>query len=190
MIEELFASGTLNIVYTAVVAVSFVFALISLLGAEVTDALDFDIDGDGEVGFVSISPFALAMFGAAFGLAGLITRIWLDMDAIPSVLWASGAGMIVGALAQVFFFYILSPSKSSHYRLTDDSLGREAEVIITIPESGLGTIAFDNVSGRVTLGARSATNRPIARGQFVTIERITGRVAVVRPVDDTVNSDA
>lgn len=182
MIEELFASGTLNIVYTAVVAVSFIFALISLLGAEVTDALDFDIDADGDVGFVSISPFALAMFGAAFGLTGLITRIWLDMDPIPSILWASGMGFVVGIVAQAFFFYVLSPSKSSHFRLQDDGIGREAEVIITIPQDGLGTIAFDNVSGRVTLGARSATNQPIARGKFVTIERITGRVAVVRPV--------
>ncbi len=182
MIEELFASGTLNIVYTAAVFVSFVFALISLLGAEVTDALDFDIDGDGEVGFISISPFALAMFGAAFGVTGLITRIWLEMDTIPSILWASGMGFVVGIAAQAFFFYVLSPSKSSHFRLQDDGIGREAEVIITIPQDGLGTIAFDNVSGRVTLGARSATNQPIARGQFVTIERITGRVAVVKPI--------
>lgn len=182
MIEELIASGTLNITYTIVVAISFVFALISLLGAEVTDALDFDMDGDGDVGFVSISPFALAMFGAAFGLTGLITRLWLDMDNIPSILWASGMGLLVGTVAQAFFFYILSPSKSSHYRLADDGIGREAEVIITIPEDGLGTIAFDNVSGRVTLGARSATNKAIARGKFVTIERITGRVAVVRPI--------
>jgi len=188
MIEEFIASGTLNIIYAVVVSVSFIFALIALLGAEVTDALDFDIDGEGDVSFVSISPFAMAMFGATFGLTGLITRLWLNMDAIPSILWASGMGLVVGGLAQLFFFYVLSPSKSSHYRLTDDGIGREAEVIITIPTNGLGTIAFDNVSGRVTLGARSATDQPIARGQFVTIERITGRVAVVRPVD-SVNSN-
>jgi membrane protein implicated in regulation of membrane protease activity len=183
MIEEFLASGTLNIIYAVVVSISFIFALLALLGAEVTDALDFDIDGEGEVSFVSISPFAMAMFGAAFGMTGLITRLWLDMEAIPSILWASGMGLLVGGLAQVFFFYVLSPSKSSHYRLADDGIGREAEVIITIPEAGLGTIAFDNVSGRVTLGARSATDQPIARGKFVIIERITGRVAVVRPVD-------
>jgi membrane protein implicated in regulation of membrane protease activity len=188
MIEEFIASGTLNIIYAVVLLISFLFSLLTLVGAEAIDVFDFDIDG-GDAGFVSISPFALAMFGATFGLAGLITRIWLDMDTIPSILWASGIGLVVGGLAQAFFFYVLSPSKSSHYKLADDGVDREAEVIITIPENGLGTIAYDSFSSRVTLGARSATNKPIARGTIVTIERINGRIAIVRAIDETVTSD-
>lgn len=186
MLQEFLASGTLNLVYAGVVLVSFIFAVVSLLGAEVGDALDFDFDADTDAGFdfVSVSPFALAMFGAAFGMTGLITRLWLDMDVIPSVLWAAGAGILIGGAAQVFFLYVLSPSKSSHFTLADDAVGREVEVIITIPGSGLGQIAYDNVSGRVRLGARSVTGKQIKSGTFVTIEKITGRVAVVRPVED------
>lgn len=186
MIQEFFASGALNIAYAAVVFISFVFAVISLVGAEIGDALDFDFDADGgdaDLDFVSVSPFALAMFGTAFGLTGLITRLWLDMTTIPSILWATGLGIVIGSAAQAFFIYVLSPSKSSHYSLVDDALKREAEVIITIPGDGRGTIAYDNVSGRVTLGARSATGNEIKRGEIVTIERITGRVAVVRPIE-------
>lgn len=186
MLQEFLSSGTLNLIYAGVVLISFIFAVLSLLGAEVGDALDFDVDADADTGidFVNISPFALAMFGAFFGLTGLITRLWLDMDTIPSVLWAVGVGLVVGAVSQALFIYVLSPTKSSHYSLAEDATGREAEVIITVPGSGLGTIAFDNVSGRVTLGARSATGRQIKSGQFVRIERITGRVAIVRPVDE------
>jgi membrane protein implicated in regulation of membrane protease activity len=188
MLQEFLASGTLNLVYVGVVLTSFIFALVTLLGAEVGDALDFDfdvdVDSDVDLDFVSVSPFALAMFGATFGMTGLITRLWLEMEAIPSILWATGMGILIGGVAQALFLYVLSPSKSSHFSLAEDAKGREAEVIITVPEEGLGTIAYDNISGRVTLGARSSTGKQIRRGQVVTIERVTGRVAVVRPAED------
>lgn len=185
MIQEFLTSGALNIIYAAAVLVSFVFAMMTLFGAGITDAFDFDVDvdvdTDADFDFLSISPFALAMFGAAFGLTGLITRIAFDMGAAASLFWAAVIGLIVGALAQVLFLYVLSPSKSSHYSLADVASGREAEVIISIPAEGLGTIAFDTLSGRVTLGARSSMGKQIAKGQAVTIEKVNGRVAIVRP---------
>jgi membrane protein implicated in regulation of membrane protease activity len=186
MLEVLFSSGALNIVYTLVFAISFIFALISLVGAELGDILDFDFGGEGEgsFDFVSISPFSLAMFGAVFGLVGLITRIWLEMEPIPSILWAAGSGILIGIAAQAFFLYVLSPSKSSHYSLEEDAIGRDAEVVITIPSEGMGQITFNNVSGRVTLGARSAAGQPIRSGEVVVIEKIVGRVALVRPTSE------
>ncbi len=186
MLEALFSSGTLNLVYTIVFGISFIFALISLIGAEIGEVLDFDVDADsdGIFEFVSISPFALAMFGSIFGMVGLITRLWLDMEAIPSIIWSAGSGVVIGIAAQAFFIYILSPSKSSHYSLTEDALDREAEVIISIPSDGLGQVAFNNVSGRVTMGARSSTGQEIRNGSLVTIEKIVGRVAIVRPYSE------
>ena len=183
MLDALFASGTLNLVYTIVFAISFIFALVSLIGAELGDVFDFDVDADsdGIFDFVSISPFALAMFGSIFGMVGLITRLWLEMEPIPSIIISAISGIIIGAAAQAFFLYVLSPSKSSHFSLSDDAIGREAEVIISIPPKGLGQITFNNVSGRVTLGARSSTGQEINSGDLVTIEKIVGRVAIVQP---------
>ncbi|MCP4425135.1 MAG: hypothetical protein GY803_11625 [Chloroflexi bacterium] len=189
MFQEFLASGTLNLVYAGMVFTSFVFAVIMLFGAEFGDALDVDLDLDldvdagGGFDFISISPFALAVFSSIFGMTGLITRLWLDMAVIPSILWALGMGLLIGGGAQALFLYVLSPSKSSHFSLVDDAVGREVEVIIPIPDNGLGKVSYDNASGRVTLGARSATGKQIKRGTVVIIERITGRVAVVRPVD-------
>jgi hypothetical protein len=116
--------------------------------------------------------------------AGVLTRLWLEVDAIPSILWATGVGALIGIGAQAFFIYILSPTKSSHYTLTDDAIGREAEVIITIPEVGMGQIAFNNISGRVSLGARSANKQEIPYGDLVTIDKIVGHVAIVRSVSE------
>ena len=180
MLEELFASGTLNLVYAGILLLSFLFAVITLVGAGVGDAMDFDVNGDADLNFIHISPFALAVFGSTFGLIGLVTRLWLEQEAIASVLWSAGIGLIFGALAQAAFIYILSPSKSSHYTLETDAIGREAEVIITIPGSGVGQIAYNNVSGRVNLGARSITGQSIKTGEIVKIERIVGRIAFVQ----------
>jgi hypothetical protein len=188
MVQEFFSSGALNFIYAVAVFISFIFTVMMLLGAGIGDAFDFDFDADvdGAAGadadfdFLSISPFALAMFGAAFGVTGLITRIAWDMGAAASLFWATLAGLVIGTLAQLLFLYVLSPSKSSHYSLADVAVGRDAEVIITIPAEGLGTVAFDTLSGRVTLGARAKMGKKIAKGQTVTIDKVTGRVAVVR----------
>jgi membrane protein implicated in regulation of membrane protease activity len=182
MIQEFVESGALNIVYAVVLFISFIFALLSVLGADTGD-MDLDIDVDSDLGLLNLSPFVLAVFGATFGLTGLLTRFYLGMAAFPSIMWSTGVGLIVGFLGQILFIYVLSPSKSSHYSLKDDGVGRRAEVIVTIPIDGLGTIAYDKVSGRVTLGARSATGEAIHRGTLIQIERITGRVALVRPVE-------
>lgn len=186
MLEEIFASGTLNLVYAGIVVVSFLFALLSLLGAELGETLDvaLDVDGDSGFDFISVSPFSLAMFGTAFGMVGLITRVWYDMEPIPSLLWAVGLGFAIGAVAQAFFIYVLSPSPSSHYRLENDAIGRDAEVITTIPQGGLGEIAFNNVSGRVKLAARSSAGEAIPYGEVVVIKRIVGRVAYVQRVEE------
>lgn len=186
MLEEIFSSGALTIVYAIILLVSFLFALLSLIGTELGDIFDFgaDVDSDGLFDMGAISPFALAMFGATFGFVGLLTRLWLDMEPIPSILWSAGIGLVVGIVAQVAFIYIFSPSKSSHFSLTDDAIGREAEVTITIPSNGIGSIAYNNVSGRVTLGARSSTGHQIRTGKTVVIEKIVGRNAIVHPVDE------
>jgi len=193
MLREFLASGTLNLVYAGVVFTSFIFAVITLLGTEIGDALhldlDFhthvDVDVDGGLDFISVSPFALAIFGATFGMTGLITRLWFEMASVPSILWATSVGLVIGVSAQAFFIYVLSPSKSSHFTLSDDAIGREVEVITTIPGNGLGEIAYDNVSGRVKLGARSSTGKQIKHGTLVKIERVTGRVAVVHPIEES-----
>jgi hypothetical protein len=171
----------LDLVYAGIVVLSFLFAFLSLIGVGIDQVIDFDLDADGEGPFdlIGISPFSAAVFGSAFGLTGLITHVWLEMEAIPSILLATGVGIVFGGLAQVFFLYVLSPSKSSHYSLERDAVGREAEVTVSIPSEGRGQIAFTIVSGRTRLGARSGTGKEIETGSLVVIKKIVGRTAIV-----------
>lgn len=186
MIEELSSWTALSCVYAVVALVSFLYAVVSLVGAEVGDALDLDVDVDADADagfdFAAVSPFALAVFGATFGLAGIITSIWFGVESIPSILISAGSGLVIGGAAQVLFIYVLSPSKSSHFSL-QEAEGQEAQVTVSIPEGGQGQVTYNNVSGRVNLRARSATGKKIPSGEFVIIEKISGRNAVVRPLD-------
>ncbi len=181
MMEALFGDSVLNLIYAAIVLISFLFAVVSLVGAEFGELFSFDLDGDTGFDFISISPFALAAFGAVFGATGLIARLAFEQAALASLIWATGLGLLFAVVAQAFFIYILAPSKSSHVSILNDAVGREAEVVITIPGRGQGRIAYTNVSGRMTLGARSLTGEPIATGDLVVIEKIVGRVALVKP---------
>ena len=184
---EILGFTALQCVYGLVAVVSFLFAVVSLIGAEFGDAVDVgaDVDADVDTGadFANVSTFALAVFGATFGLVGMITSVWAEMEPIPSILISTAAGLVVGGLAQVLFIYVLSPSRSSHFSLQDDAVGREVEVTISIPAEGKGQVAYTNVSGRVTLGARSSTGERIPAGKTVVIERVSGRNAFVRPAD-------
>ncbi len=183
MFESL-SSSALNIVYAGAVLISFIFAILTFMGTELGDSFGTDLDADGDLDFMSISPFTLAAFGATFGVCGLITHMWLGMEPIASILWATGLGLLIAAIAQAFFIYVLAPSRSSHYSLQEDAVGREAEVVLTIPANGIGQISFNNVSGRVTLGARAETVGELHAGDRVIIEKVMGRVALVRPVDE------
>lgn len=184
MLETL-QNDTLSLIYVVLLGISLLFVVMSLLGAEVTDAIDLDLDLDIEadgLDLPSVSGFALAVFMASFGAIGLITKLGMGMSAMGSVLSAVLAGLVLGTAAQALFIYVLSPTKSSHYSLADDAIGRRADVIISIPDDGTGKIAFDNPSGRVTLGARSTTGEPIRSGEAVIVEKVVGRVAHVHPL--------
>ena len=182
MLQDFADLSTLDFIYIIVLGVSFIFALMSLLGAEAGHALNMDVHVDSHtLDFVHVSPFALAAFGATFGLAGLLTRVWLGMSAMNSVLWAAGAGLVFGIAAQAVFVYVLSPTKSSHYSLEKEAVGQAATVIVTIPADGRGQIALDLANGRITLGAQSDVGKSIHTGEAVVIDRIIGRIAFVRP---------
>lgn len=191
---EIITSDSLVLIYAILLALSLVFVVLNLIGADLGDAFDFDLDLDFDVdieaeadpgfNFPSISPFAIAVFMASFGAFGIFTRLGMGMTQIGSIGVSMFVGLLFGAAAQALFVYVLSPTKSSHFSLADDAEGRRADVIVSIPANGKGTITFDNASGRLTLAAQSKSGQPINTGKSVIIEKIVGRVAHVYPIGE------
>lgn len=119
----------------------------------------------------------VAVLGGA-GLGALLLRLSPELSTVTAL----GAGLLVGLVAALLLIYVPNRRRREETGLAIEADGREARVVIAIPASGLGEVAYDDGAETVHLGARSATGRTIAADSQVRIERLAGRVAVVRPI--------
>lgn len=193
-----FFSNTLNCIYGIMLALGFGYSLLLLIGSssdlfggvDVDAGLDVDVDldvdadldvGDSDGGDVmKISTLAIASGVTAAGAFGIMSRALFDASAAISIVAAVAGGLIIGALGQVFFVYVLSPTVRTAFQ-EDDLVGASAEVITAIPADNLGQIALIASGARVTLGARTEDGAPVPRGTTVRVEKIVGGVAYVLP---------
>ena len=123
------------------------------------------------------------------GGVGLPALLVFRLSPAASFAWALGAGLVVGALAEIILVYLPSRRQAEESDIAIDANGREAQVVIPIPASGLGEVTYRDGEETIHLGARSATGQPIGRGSRVRIERVARRVAIVRPATGPAGSE-
>lgn len=200
---DFFADNPIHIVYGTALFIGVVYAGFLVFFHGIGDALgdlDFDmdldvdvdvdladidtiLDADGVSDAAGVSMLAIASFVTAFGAFGLISASMFDAGTIVSLIFALIGGLLLGIAAQAFFLYILSPTISSEVRQAQ-LIGRVAEIVIPIPISGVGQIAFVAEGSRMTFSARSMDEiSAIVRGTPVRIERIVGGIAYVSELD-------
>jgi membrane protein implicated in regulation of membrane protease activity len=126
--------------------------------------------------------YSLGLGAAVLGAVGLLALLVFRLSPAASLLWAAGAGLVAGALAEILLVYLPNRRQQEETTLAIDADGREARVVIPIPASGLGEVAYQDGAETIHLGARSATGQPIGRDSQVRIERVASRVAIVRPI--------
>lgn len=182
-----FFSNFLNCVYGIMLALGFGYSLLLLLGhgsdllgdVDIDADVDLDASADSDASEVlGISTLAIASGVTAAGAFGIFSRALLNADSLLSIVIALVGGVVVGAVAQVFFVYVLSPTVRSNYD-ERDLVGLSAEVITAIPANNLGQIALVTRGSRITFGARTEDGEPVPRGTTVKIEKIVGGVAYV-----------
>ncbi len=141
------------------------------------------VDTSGTGGMPSLSPITVASFVLAFGAFGLIGEYYSNESVGWSILAATAGGIIVAVIAHFAFgFFLIAPQGSSEVTMKD-ILGADAEVITPIPADSIGQIALVAQGGRITYPAKSATGQAIGRNTTVTVERVVGTIAFVRPQD-------
>lgn len=127
-----------------------------------------------------------ATYAAGLGVAvlGGVGLLALALRAAPDLsLWSAlGLGLLAGLVAALLLVYVPNRRRREEAAVAIEADGREARVVIAIPASGLGEVVYEDGGEPVHLGARSATGRAIAADNRVRIERVAGRVAVVRPL--------
>jgi membrane protein implicated in regulation of membrane protease activity len=202
--------GTVNCVYMALLTVGFLYALMIVIGGGLSniDLPDVDIDvphidlpgdvdipdvhvdiGHADVGSFDhgaievspLSPITIAAFITSFGGVGIIATQLFRVSSEMSLLWATLGGVVTGGVVYLLYGRLLVAMQASSEVRQRELTGIVGEVIAPISTDGVGEISYVAKGSRISSPARSATGQAIPRGALVTIERVIGGTALVRP---------
>lgn len=183
-------------IYIICFGVGLLFTVVSavlghLFGGADTDAhADVGTGGHAEAGFEhtgmpGLSPFSpttIASFVTAFGAFGMIfSKIPLTQSPWVSGPLAGISGLAVAAGVFWMFNKLFSKTQASSEAQVHELIGATATVITSIPQDGVGEIAYVQGGTRYTAPARSESGAAIPQGRVVRIHRIVGTQFYVVP---------
>jgi len=173
-------------VFLAIALVGFVFLVVSfafgeLFGHGDLAGHDADFHGDvhGDVPGVSVfSTRIVSVFITAFGGFGAI-GIHLGFRTETSTLLGLVGGVVFGAMIYGFASFLYSQQASSDVRVSE-LVGRTAEVIVAIPQNGVGQVRCSLGESMVEKIARTPDGGPLPANTVVKIESVVGDTVLVR----------
>ena len=181
---------TIGIFYVSLLVLGFLYSVLSLLSGWISDVgghfhLDMgghaDVPGHADTGNLGpISGTTVATFITGFGGGGVIAHYWLRWSLLGSLGIALGSGIVVAAAAYGILDFIFKETQAGSEFAVGETVGREAEVIVSIPEGGVGEVAYIMRGQREQSSARAVDAAAIPRGSAVVIERVSGPTAYVR----------
>jgi membrane protein implicated in regulation of membrane protease activity len=181
---------TIGLFYVSLLVLGFLYAVISLLAGWISDVgghFHFDVGGHGDVpghadtGHLGpISGTTVATFITGFGGGGVIAHYWLRWPLLGSLAVAIGSGLAVAAAAYAVLEFIFKETQAGSEFAVGETVGREAEVIVSIPAGGVGEVAYIMRGQREQSSARSIDAAAIPKGSAVVIDRVSGPTAYVR----------
>jgi len=180
------SATALTFVYIGVLILGLIVVLLSWLALARSFTAGSQTQSPAASGRVLMQAAGLSLGVAAlvFGAVGLLTERALAIGSISSVLWSLAAGLLAGFIVQLILTRHLDHRFAEDETAMIEMVGSEAEVVIPIPADGVGEVVLLDDSGSTHLGARSASGDPIERGTVVIIERVSHRIAIVRPVGE------
>ena len=182
-------------IYVVCFAVGLVFTIISAVGGHVFGGSDHGGDlgtgGHAEAGFDHtgmpgmsfFSPTVIASFVTAFGGFGMVfSKIGVTHSVWISAPLALVCGLSVAGGVFVLFNKMFSQAQSSSESRVGTLVGVHATVITSIPQGGVGEIAYVQAGSRYTAPARTESGGAVPNGGTVKIHRVVGTQFYVVPV--------
>lgn len=172
--------------YAAIGTFGLLFLLLMLFVGEVFGGdHDFhaDIPGDAhleaatEGGPSIFSARVMASFLTAFGAGGVVARHYGYSHPVASAIGVV-AGIVLASVVYQFAHILYSQQASSEVRVAS-LVGQPAEVVVGIPQDGVGQVALIVHGERNTQIARSRDGRPIPLGTMVAITGLVGEGVTV-----------
>ena len=126
-----------------------------------------------------LSPVTIATFITAFGGTGMVLHR-VGLPGFMSVPLAVGSGGLLAAAVFYLFYRVFRLTQSTSGVSARHAIGRPAEVIVTIPEKGVGEIAYVLGGRRFNSPARTEDGSGLPSRSAVVIVSRAGAVLVVR----------
>jgi membrane protein implicated in regulation of membrane protease activity len=174
---DIFSSLSALGIFLIITIIGFALLLVSFIAGDWFEGLDLDgaIDtGPGFMDFRAISVFITAFGG--FGAIGTMAGLTPFSSSMLGIL----GGVILGGVVTIFGRFLYRQQASSSVS-SSSLIGRTAQVIVSIPQGGVGQISCRVGEERVERLARSRSDSPLSVGSIVRIEEITGDAVIVAP---------
>ncbi len=166
-------------VFLGIGGIGFIFLLVSLAFGGIFEHFDHSFDHPGDHGGPSIlSSRVLSVFVTAFGGFGALAANYGFSLAASSGI-GFGSGVVFGAIIYYFARFLFSQQASTQV-LTSDIAGRNARVVVAIPQNGMGQIRVQIGEELVDKVAKSHDGGAVPENSIVKIEQALGEMVVVR----------
>lgn len=130
-----------------------------------------------------VSGTTVATFITGFGGGGAVAHYLLRWPLLGSLGTALLIGFAVAGAAFAVLEVIFKQTHGGGEFKVEEAVGRDAEVITTIPKDGAGEIAFVVKGQREQASARATDGNEILHGRLVVVERVMGSTFYVRRKD-------
>lgn len=132
-----------------------------------------------------LNPTVILSFISVLSGMGYIFELRESFNSLTNFIFATLIALVIVSIIHFFILVPLSKSEQSITRSIKDLVGREGEVITTIPENGIGEILITTSLGSSGYIATSASRAAIKQGTIVSILDIDDdSVLIVEPSDD------
>ena len=163
-------------VFLAIAALGFAFLLLALVFGEIFDFFDHgDIDTGGP-GLLSTR--VIAVFITAFGGVGAL-GVHYGLSPVVSAVLGAISGGVFGGLMAVLGRFLYNQQSTSEVR-SDDLVGHNCRVIVSIPANGIGQIRCRIGEELVDKIAQSKDGLAIPENATVQVETVLGETVIVR----------
>jgi membrane protein implicated in regulation of membrane protease activity len=140
------------------------------------------VDEESAPGASPLNGITLATFMVFFGGSGLVAVWAFKLGPLESVAFAIPTSLLIAAAQFALFVRIFVNAQASSEATMSETLGCEADVIVTIPVGHVGKITYVIKGSRYSAPAISADGEGIANGTRVQVVNVKGLTLVVRPL--------
>lgn len=176
---------TIGIIYVGLLIMGVVYAFISGAMGWLSDLASGEIHGDlgahADLGHPHpISGTTVATFLTGFGGGGVVGHYGLGWSTGKGALLATGSGFALALAAFLVLDWLFSQTQAGSEFTSESIVGRQAEVITTIPQGGTGEVSYFVKGQRETGSARSTDGAAVRKGSTVVVEKVVGSTFYVR----------